>query len=169
MIWEKQKEESNKNYYFFKLFLKSDYRNITKFTNHIYENWAKTGQKYTLPKTKKTFQNIAYKNNWGERAKAYDDYNYLVQHMEILNIDTSYVKEEYSDLIIISKDLLTKIKEFITNLKTNKMNSKDAFILSQLVSSLKTIIELRRLISEQSTENVHTLWNQSQILIVKVA
>ncbi len=156
MIWEKQKEESNKNYYFFNLYLKSNYRNITEFTNHIYENCAKTVQKYTPPKSKRTFQNIAYKNNWIKRAKAHDEYEYLITHMEILKIDTSSTREEYTDLIEISKKLLTKIKEFINNLKTNKMTSKDAFILSQLVSSLKTVIELRRLISEQSTENIHT-------------
>ena len=156
MIWEKQKGESNKNYYFFNLYLKSNYRNITEFTNHISKNREKYGKKYTLPAKPKTLNNIASENNWIKRAKAHDEYEYLITHMEILKIDTSSTRQEYTDLIEISKNLLTKIKEFITNLKTNKMTSKDAFILSQLVSSLKTVIELRRLISEQSTENIHT-------------
>lgn len=157
MIWDQQENESDRDYYLFSLYRDSNYRQMREFGRHLYE--IQDELEYELPPSLNTIQRIASVKKWRKRVQAYDDYRYLATHAEILKIDTEHKREEYEELYKISKDMREKITSFLNDFCGTSISGQDSTTLKNLVSSLRTIFDMRRLISEQSTENVSTNLN----------
>lgn len=151
-IWEKRKEETNRQYKYFLKYVKT-YLTIKEFHTRIlkgYQKDTKNHQKTTTPPRLNTLYTWSKTHNWNMRRKSYQEYILTKERREIEQIGRKkrINRLNYSDYRLgLSKTIMDEVMDDETLSSSSK-----AYALGQTSMSDRVSIDSDRLDTDQSTE-----------------
>jgi len=143
--WEKQEDETDKNYYYFEIYrdFPTPIRSIDKVRDTLRE------QNKTI--TSEYLRQVSSANKWQSRVKAHD------RHMSLVKADerSAAIREMENRHAEISQDMVDKIMDTVERAKLDDMaDNKKAYFFDAITRALGRMIQMERLSLGESTSHI---------------